>query len=93
VLRAEQKLQGIDVSVVCPGEISTPLLTYEREHGIPITEVLNAFAGVLSVEQAVAGILHGIRRRQLIITPGLLHWVGTLKLAKAFGREQARSRS
>ena len=70
MLRAEQKLQGIDVSVVCPGEISTPLLTYEREHGIPITEVLNAFAGVLSVEEAVAGILHGIRRRQLIITPG-----------------------
>ena len=47
VLRVEQKLKGIDVSVVCPGEISTPLLDYERAHGSRITETVNAFAGVL----------------------------------------------
>ncbi|AZC40242.1 SDR family NAD(P)-dependent oxidoreductase [Pseudomonas chlororaphis] len=70
VLRIEQKLLGIDVSVVCPGEISTPLLAYERQHGSPITEVLNQFAGVLPVEKAVAGILNGVRRREFMITPG-----------------------
>lgn len=106
VLRAEQKLQGIDVSVVCPGEISTPLLDYERTHGSPITEAVNAFAGVLSVEAAVAGILQGVRQRQFMITPGfkakltrllarkttgLFHWIIDQKLAKAYAKEQARS--
>lgn len=70
VLRAEQKLCGIDVSVVCPGEIQTPLLDYERQHGSPVTRSLNAVAGVLTVDQAVAGILRGIQRRQFMITPG-----------------------
>ncbi len=70
VLRAEQKLSGIDVSVVCPGEIQTPLLDYERQHGSQVTRSLNAVAGVLTVDQAVAGILRGIQRRQFMITPG-----------------------
>ncbi|WP_212625527.1 SDR family NAD(P)-dependent oxidoreductase [Pseudomonas sp. PP3] len=70
VLRAEQKLCGIDVSVVCPGEIQTPLLDYERQHGSPVTRSLNAVAGVLTVDQAVTAILRGIQRRQFMITPG-----------------------
>lgn len=82
VLRAEQKLQGIDVSVVCPGEIQTPLLDYERLHGSPVTRSLNSVAGVLTVDQAVAGILHGIQRRQFMITPGL-----KAKLIRAVGRK------
>lgn len=82
VLRAEQKLQGIDVSVVCPGEIQTPLLDYERLHGSPVTRSLNAVAGVLTVDQAVAGILHGIQRRQFMITPGF-----KAKLIRAMGRK------
>ena len=65
VLRAEQKLQGIDVSVVCPGEIQTPLLDYERESmAVNVTRQLNAVAGVLTVDQAVAGILRGVQHRQ-----------------------------
>ncbi|MBF7729089.1 SDR family NAD(P)-dependent oxidoreductase [Pseudomonas sp. N040] len=104
VLRTELKLRGIDVSVVCPGEISTPLLAYEREHGSPITEAMNAFAGVLSVDEAVAGILRGVQRRQFMITPGcrakltrflarkttgLFHWIVDRKLARAYARAQA----
>ena len=63
-------MHGIDVSVVCPGEIETPLLDYEREHGNPITEALNEVAGVISVEQAVTGIMKGVRKRQYMLTPG-----------------------
>jgi NAD(P)-dependent dehydrogenase (short-subunit alcohol dehydrogenase family) len=48
VLRLEQKPCGIDVSVICPGEISTPLLDHERQHGSKVTEALNATAGVLT---------------------------------------------
>jgi len=107
VLRTELKLRGIDVSVVCPGEISTPLLAYEREHGSPITQAMNAFAGVLSVDQAIAGILDGVQRRQYMITPGfrakltrflarkttgLFHWIVDSKLAAAYAKEQGRQR-
>ncbi len=106
VLRVEQKLQGIDVSVVCPGEIATPLLAYEREHGSPIAETINAVAGVLSVEAAVAGILKGLQKRQFMITPGfkaklcralarkassLFRWVVDHKLAKAYAAEQTQT--
>lgn len=103
VLRLEQKPRGIDVSVVCPGEIATPLLTYERQHGSKVTEALNATAGVLTVEEAVAGILAGLRKREFMITPGLrarllrgmarktsslLRWLTDQTLAKALRLEQ-----
>lgn len=102
VLRAEQKLRGIAVSVVCPGEIHTPLLEYERLHGSPVTRSLNAVAGVLSVDAAVAGIVQGIRKRQFMITPGLrarcvralarkctslLRWIVDRNLARAFAAQ------
>ncbi len=70
VLRLEQKPRGVDVSVVCPGEIATPLLSYERQHGSKIAEALNASAGVLTVDEAVAGILAGLRKREFMVTPG-----------------------
>ncbi|WP_187806026.1 SDR family NAD(P)-dependent oxidoreductase [Aquipseudomonas alcaligenes] len=105
VLRVEQKLQGIDVSVVCPGEIETPLLAYERRHGSPITESMNAFAGVMPVDLAVAGILDGLKARQWIITPGfkakltramsrkatsLFHWLIDQRLAKTVAAHQEK---
>ena len=108
VLRVEQKLLGIDVSVICPGEITTPLLDYERQYGSPITASLNAFAGVLSVDEAMAGILVGLKERQFMITPGLrakftralarkctglFHWVVDRNLAKAYAQEQARQKT
>lgn len=103
VLRIEQKLQGIDVSVVCPGEVETPLLAHEREHGSAITESLNAFAGVITVEHATAGILEGIKKRKFMIIPGfrpkmtrflarrtptLFRWIVDSKLAKAYALER-----
>lgn len=107
VLRLEQKPCGIDVSVICPGEISTPLLDHERQHGSKVTEALNAAAGVLTVEQAVAGILQGLRKREFMITPGfkarflrgmarkasgLMRWMTDKTLAGALADEQKRLR-
>jgi len=104
VLRAEQKLCGVDVSVVCPGEIQTPLLDYERQHGSEVTRSLNAVAGVLTVDQAVAGILRGIQQRTFMITPGfkarliravarkcptLQHWIVDRNLAKSVRKQPA----
>jgi len=98
VLRTELKPKGIDVSVVCPGEIQTPMLAEERRVGSKVTEIVNEFAGVLPVEVAVQGMLDGLRRRTFMITPGfkarltrylarshtgLFRWVVDRKVAKA----------
>jgi NAD(P)-dependent dehydrogenase (short-subunit alcohol dehydrogenase family) len=105
VLRTELKTQNIDVSVVCPGEIDTPLLQHERLHGSPITKALNEIAGVMSVEDAIAGILKGIRKREYMITPGfhgklirflarkttgLFHRIVDKTLAKAIAEDQQK---
>lgn len=82
VLRIEQKLKGIDVSVICPGEIATPLLAYEREHGSNVTKKLNEIAGVLTVDEAVTGIMKGLRSREFMITPGF-----KAKLLRALARK------
>ena len=98
VLRTEMKPKGIDVSVVCPGEISTPMLDEERRVGSKVTEIVNEFAGVLPVDVAVQGILDGLRKRTFMITPGfkakltrylarshteLFRWIVDKKVAKA----------
>ncbi|WGL17633.1 SDR family NAD(P)-dependent oxidoreductase [Microbulbifer bruguierae] len=98
VLRTELKPKGIDVSVVCPGEIQTPMLEEERRVGSKVTEFLNEFAGVLPVDVAVQGILDGLRKRTFMITPGfkakltrylvrshtgLFRWIVDTKVAKA----------
>ncbi|MCK7597652.1 SDR family NAD(P)-dependent oxidoreductase [Microbulbifer sp. CAU 1566] len=98
VLRTEMKPRGIDVSVVCPGEISTPMLAEERRVGSKVTEIVNEFAGVLPVDVAVQGILDGLRKRTFMITPGfkakltrylarshtgLFRWIVDKKVAKA----------
>lgn len=70
VLRLELKQENIDVSVICPGEIETPLLEYERHHGKEATKNLNAFAGVLSVTDACQAIVKGLAKREFMITPG-----------------------
>lgn len=105
VLRLEQKPRGIDVSVVCPGEIATPLLSHERAHGSKVTEALNATAGVLMVEAAVEGILRGLRKRRFMVTPGfrarllramarktsgLLRWITDQTLARTLQAGQPR---
>ena len=82
VLRLELKQTGIDVSVVCPGEVQTPMLDEERRSGSSITKELNAVAGVLSLEQAGQQILRGIGRRQYMITPGI-----RAKLIREFARK------
>ncbi|UZE95367.1 SDR family NAD(P)-dependent oxidoreductase [Alkalimarinus alittae] len=105
VLRLELKLKGISVSVICPGEIDTPLLKQERIDGSPITEMMNDFAGVLSVEDAINGIMKGLKTRQYMITPGfrakltraiarkfttLFHLIADSKLAKAYSKFQSK---
>jgi len=71
VLRMElSKQEGIDVAVICPPEVETPLVFEERRVGSPITKQLKQIGGSLSVEVAVDEILAGIRGNEFFIIPG-----------------------
>jgi NAD(P)-dependent dehydrogenase (short-subunit alcohol dehydrogenase family) len=77
VLRLELRAQGIDVSVVCPPEVDTPMVQQERLERPKGTSAMKLLAGTLSVEQACRSIHDGLQRRHFLIIPGyrarLLH--------------------
>lgn len=70
VLRIEQRPRGVDVSVVCPPEVETPMVDEERRTMLPATRALKGMAGTLELEPAVREILRGIDRRRAVIVPG-----------------------
>ena len=69
VLRMELRNQNIDVSVICPTEINTPLVTEERKTGSPITAELKQIGGNISVEEACKEIYDGIFSSEFIVIP------------------------
>lgn len=69
VLRMELVHQGIDVAVVCPPEVDTPLVSAERQSGSPITASLKQLGGSLTVEQACHEIYNGIFSSDFVIVP------------------------
>lgn len=70
VLRIELAPRGIDVSVVCPPEVETPMVVEERKSRPKQTESLKLMAGTLPVDHAVAQIRRGIDQRRFLIIPG-----------------------
>lgn len=70
VLRLELAPRGIDVSVVCPPEVETPLVVEERKSRPKQTGSLKLMAGTLPVEYAVEQIRRGIDQRRFLIIPG-----------------------
>jgi NAD(P)-dependent dehydrogenase (short-subunit alcohol dehydrogenase family) len=70
VLRVEFKPKGIAVSVICPPEISTPMVAKELETMHPVTRELKDFAGTLSVDEACDEIIARLDRREFRIIPG-----------------------
>lgn len=70
ILRLEYRPLGVTVSAVCPPEIDTPLIIEERKTAPPETARLKALVGTLTVDQAVDGILAGLRARRFMVIPG-----------------------
>jgi len=70
VLRMEWKQRNIGVSVICPPEVETPMIVHERTYRPKVVGALKAFAGTLSVEEAVSGIMDGLRKEKFLIIPG-----------------------
>lgn len=70
VLRLELKAQNIDVAVVCPPEIETPMVFEERKIGSKITTQLKQMGGSLKVEPVCKEIMAGIQSDAFFIIPG-----------------------
>lgn len=70
VLRLEEKPNGVNVSVVAPPEIMTPMVEEERAHGSKLTGQMKQFAGSLELDPATRAILKGIDDGGFLIIPG-----------------------
>ncbi len=71
VLRLELKPKGIDVSLICPPEVDTPMVVEEARTMHPVSRTLKDLGGTLSVEEAIAGILAGLDAGRTVIIPGV----------------------
>jgi NAD(P)-dependent dehydrogenase (short-subunit alcohol dehydrogenase family) len=69
-LRLELAPRGIGVSVICPPEVETPMVTAERATSDPISLKLKEFSGTLGVEDACSEILAGLDAERWMIVPG-----------------------
>jgi NAD(P)-dependent dehydrogenase (short-subunit alcohol dehydrogenase family) len=70
VLRLEYKPRGIDISLICPPEVDTPLVVDEMKNMHPVSRKLKDIGGTLSVDEAIAGILAGLDSGRGVIIPG-----------------------
>lgn len=70
VLRLECKPRGIDVSLICPPEVDTPMVVEESKTMHPVSRRLKDFGGTLSVEEALRGIIAGLDAGRSVIIPG-----------------------
>lgn len=69
-LRLDYISQGIEVSVVCPPEVETPMVVEERKSMSAAGKKLKSTAGTLQLQPACDYILAGLKRRRYMIVPG-----------------------
>ena len=70
VLRMENKPRGIDVSLICPPEVDTPMVVNEQKNMHPASRKLKSIGGSLSLNEAITGILAGLDAGRAVIIPG-----------------------
>ncbi len=66
-LRTEWQQEGITISVICPPEIPTPLVTQERGEAHPLTTQLKLIVGVVPLSSACEKMLAQIAKRKFMI--------------------------
>ncbi|MDX1735988.1 MAG: SDR family NAD(P)-dependent oxidoreductase [Halioglobus sp.] len=69
-LRLEYIASGIEVSVICPPEVNTPMVEVERRTLPPVAAKLKDTAGTLEVGPACDYMLRQLQRRRFLIIPG-----------------------
>lgn len=70
VLRLELRPRDIDVSIICPPEVDTPMVVEEARTMHPVSRTLKDLGGSLSIEEAMKGILAGLDAGRHVIIPG-----------------------
>jgi NAD(P)-dependent dehydrogenase (short-subunit alcohol dehydrogenase family)/catechol 2,3-dioxygenase-like lactoylglutathione lyase family enzyme len=70
-LRLECISQGIEVSVVCPPEIDTPMVVEERKTLPPVAMKLKDAAGSLELQPACTDMLRQLRKGRAMIIPSM----------------------
>lgn len=70
VLRMEEMLNGIDISVICPGEVNTPLVAAEAIDIHPIARAVKDLGGTIEPEEACDQIMAQLARGKFVIIPG-----------------------
>jgi len=70
-LRLECIAQGIEVSVICPPEIDTPMVVEERKTLPPVAMKLKDAAGSLQLQPACRDMLGQLRGRTVMIIPSM----------------------
>ena len=103
-LRIECRPRGITVSVVCPPEVQTPMVSEERRTASAVSLATKDFAGVVEIDDLCRDILRGADRGEwMIVTggrarltrhlarlfPGLMNRITDRMVAEALRREQA----
>lgn len=71
-LRAEMKPENINVAVLCPPEVDTPLVDEEEKTSPPETKMLKQMAGKLTTDYTAKILIKGIEKGRFMIIPGLL---------------------
>jgi NAD(P)-dependent dehydrogenase (short-subunit alcohol dehydrogenase family) len=69
-LRLDCISRGIEVSVVCPPEVETPMVVEERKTMSSTGARLKSAAGTLQLQPACEQILAGLGRRRYLVIPG-----------------------
>lgn len=69
-LRQELYEYRIGVSVLCPGEVATPMTEQEANHILPQTRFIKDIGGTLDPEDVSRAAIKGISKNQFVIVPG-----------------------
>jgi 3-dehydrosphinganine reductase len=69
-VRMDSIARGIEVSVICPPEVMTPMVEEELKSMDPITFELKQAAGTLDLDTACKEIFAGLERGDFYIIPG-----------------------
>ncbi len=69
-VRMDSIARGIEVSVICPPEVMTPMVEEELKTMNPITSELKKAAGTLDLDTACKEILEGLEKGDFYIIPG-----------------------
>lgn len=71
-MRQELAEYNIGISVVCPPEVDTPMVTKESEHILPQTRFIKDLGGTLQPKTVTRATLKGLAKNQFIIVPGVM---------------------